>query len=243
MFMSLLGGGGYLTKEEVEKRAKKRKALNLSQNIPVLWISGIPKRSGCITTSFWKRDFHLNSVNGNLALVEPYLTMSSGNDISILDYMAYANLDIQQMTHIIFKTLSALTFYHCRDDVTAIRLTAMDQNEEMLLSILKKQKEGLRGLEEGSVIVCAGGKSFIRATQCVGYIPSVSTSHVTYPNAIYRERDLDSIIVDSGDPVVVDGSTREIPGYPTQFIISKALPKKRSDLLWPVNYEVIKGEI
>lgn len=237
------------SKEELEceqkselARLKRRAALNLPGEAPKLVVQGIPVRKFEIDFDFWD-GFHINE---SLAIVKIFLRDKDDCDhiVSLSRYMKYAKIGFMKMAQLVSDALLTLTFFHYSENVSAVHLKLADVTARELKQFLAQANRGsLRGMEERSIIVCESGNGFIMAHDVVGYIPSMPTSHVTYPNAIYRDGDLCDILVDAGEPVVEYGNTSGVVGFPVKFNVLKGTPKNYSRLLWAVQFEIVDGEV
>ena len=241
----------HLSKEEAEResrreraRLKTRSKLGIPPEPPRLEIRGIPVRSCRINIGFWN-GFRLSE---SLAAVKVILEDEGPESISVCSYMKYARINIQQMIKLVSGALPALTFYHSYKDESAVHFKLSSIRSSELRGLLKERRGSLRGMRDRSAILCESGNFYVSADEVVGYIPSVPTSHVTYPNATYRDTDWGDVMSNPGEPVVVHGSTNETPGYPIEFTVHKTPKRDRSwldkhTLLWAVEFETVKGEV
>ena|SRR3989344_781211 len=193
--------------------------------------------------NFW-RGFHFEFSERKVAIVQVCLEneKDSKDRMTFAEYMASKRLSLTRATSVLQEVLSSLEFPHRRENLTGKRLKLLTADD---LSLLKKHLEEmgdeLRGMRENSVIVCGDGTSFLVADRCVGGVPSVEIPEVTYPDAIYQERDTDRVMVEAGTPVVVFGRTKEKQPYPSRFRqVKKLPPRKGFDYWFAVEYETQK---
>lgn len=234
-----------LEEEEIKERAARRLKLSLPPKARPLIVRGIPTHKYQINVRFWE-GFHLNE---SLVVAELFLEDEGHGDIiSVEDYMQYAKIGVPQMKNLVSNALPALTFYDSSEDKSSVYLKLSDIKPMKLKKLLAGKRELLRGMGDGSIIICENGNYYIQASDIVGKVPSVTTSHVTYPNASYRETDYGYETTDPGEPVVVYGETGGRKGYPIRFTLHKTPKEKRRllkdrTLLWAIQFENIKGEV
>lgn len=136
----------------------------------------------------------------------------------------HKNLSIKKIIHLVANEIPNLEFRFSSTRKAKKFSLLKKQEIKGFLNALKSDAESLRGWPD-SIILFNDDSVAIRPTSYIGYIPSVPTSYVTYPNAIERDTDWGSEVIDYGNPVVVESKTKEQEAYPSELRMIKGKEK------------------
>ncbi len=182
---------------------------------------------------FW-RGFHFEVSGKKVALAKIFLDHEgSEKRLSFAKYLSAKRTSLPRAIPILIGELPKMEFPASRISAIAYGLSILSENEtQELQKRLSEIKSDLRGMGDGSIIVCGNGNSFLKASHCVGAVPSVESQRVEYPDATYRDRDTDTVMVYSGQPQIVSVWSKEELPYPTKFRFIKKAQKRDYTNLW-----------
>jgi hypothetical protein len=167
---------------------------------------------------FW-RGYHFKLGKSLLAIVRVHLQDENESDeLALEEYMVSKRKPVSVIVAEVAAYFAGSEFYACRLESSAIDVKIVsEKNLAECMLACNDHREKFRGFPENGRIIFSGSPTLIAPQGFEGYVPSVQTSSVKYPNAVYRDGDLCDILVSSGTPVVTHGSTTPEEAYPVKF--------------------------
>lgn len=193
---------------------------------------------------FWD-GFHLSSKGlfceeTDIAVVEAFFEREGTReeDLSIYDFAKIKGFSFGEVIHLISSHFAKASYEKSCESVVAYKIELIgDKNLLEFRGQLKENRQRLRGLPEGAMIVCSE-KGSIKATECVGGTSARMESYLSYPDAIYKDADICDLLVDAGKPVEAYKTIRGQASYPAIFqVVGNAKHKVPKELWFAVRYK------